>query len=145
MAKIWPLQSPVKHNKYSTSKTIAVPNTAYYHSMLTQASTAQLPKLKTFTPVEVQSVSHWQYYCSTVLNQTFPSHFSWGTVSLALAVLLQHSAQSNIPFSLQLRYSQSRTGSITAAQCSIKYSLLTPAVIQSVSHCQHYCSTVLNY
>ena len=69
-------KSPVKHNKYSTSKIIAVPNTAYYHSMLTQASTAQLPKLKTLTPAEVQSVSYWQHYCSTVLHQIFPSHSS---------------------------------------------------------------------
>ena len=116
MAKIWPLQSPVKHNKYSTYKIIAVPSTAYiircWHRPLQHNSQNWKNSVK------VQSVSHWQHYCSTVLSQIFPSHSSWG--------------------------SHSRTGSITAPQCSIKYSLLTPVEVQSVSHWQYYCSTVLN-
>jgi len=115
MTKICPLQSPVKHSKYSASKIIAVPNTAYiiwcWHRLSTTpktenshsiggtvslALTALLQhgsQIKYFLPVEVQSVSHWQRYCSTVLNQIFPSLSRGGTVSLALAALLPQSAQ----------------------------------------------------
>jgi predicted unusual protein kinase regulating ubiquinone biosynthesis (AarF/ABC1/UbiB family) len=67
MAKIWRLQSQVKHIKYSTSKIIAAPNTAY----ITRADTG---------------------FYSTA-PKTESSHSSGGTVSLALTALLQHNAQ----------------------------------------------------
>ena len=94
LAKVWPLQSPVKDIKYTTSKNIEVRTTAYI-------------------------IRCWRR-------------------------LLQPNSQ-NWKLSLQWRYSQPRADSITAAQCSIRYSLLTPVEVQSASRWQHYCSTVLKY